>query len=701
MTPPPSRPCRDRLLRSFTWCLACCLALALLAGCGLMRGPEPGPTPPRPAEQSLQQRAEKAWNDGNFGQSAQLYRDLADQPGLTPVERSHAWERAVLSAIQNGQFNLALEYIPGWRRAVPGVVEQPAWQDAYFRALDGLGDPGIQETELLALSSDESLPWEMRARAGIELAVLHWSRGDVRRPQMILSLIHQQAKQQGQPALAAIEGMLLNALPKVGLQDLEAFGLLVPEEDRTAFPYTVVELEKARRLATTPGGRSQAITLVQRVAPFLADRTLAQKVLRGDAGTEQADQAVALALPLTGPYAEVASKILRGAMAARKDLQTEGIAMDVQVVNTDAGSWQQDMAALPEQVAVVGGPLRVDVFKQLTAAGLHNSRAVFAFLSGLGSVKEGADAWRFFTSAEDQIRTLVDTARYDFGVQNTAVLYPEDSYGMHMAQLFRQEAMGQRLAVNASESYSPRDSSQWSDIVARIARSGAGSVFIPGDWNHAEQLAPYLPYHDAGDMLIMGPSIWGPSIDRKGYVEISTFSKAFFPGPWWPENHTPAAMALKRRMQEEGQAMPDFWVALGYDFVRFAAQLQLAPGWTPETVNQRIQAAQGMSWSQAPIVWDSTGKAAQQLFALRLTQNGYTQVEPTRPAPYSQEQPAPYGQKQPVPYGQEQPVPYGQEQPVPYSQEQPAPYGQEQPATGQDIRYAVPPSEGGAAAPAY
>lgn len=678
MTPPRRFP---RALHSrLALFLACSVALFSATGCGLLLPPRHEPPPPRPEQQSLQQKASAAWEAGEYSRSALLYRELAAQPGLTPVQRSLAWERAVLSALENKQYNLALESMPKWRSAVPGVVQKEAWQDAYFRALRGLGDPGVQETELLALSSDESLPWNMRARAGIELAALHWAKGDVRRAQMILSLIQQQAQQRGQESQALVESLLLDALRPVRLQDLESFSLLIPDEDRLRFPCTVVELEKARRLAATPQGRSQAYTLVQRVAPFLADRTLARKVLRGDESQPASEQSVALALPLTGPYSEVASKILRGAMAARKDLELEGATVDVQVVNTEADTWQQDLAGLPQQAHVVGGPLRVNIFKQLAGSQLLRQRAFFAFLSGLGAAREGQDAWRFFTSAEDQVRTLVNNARYEFDVQNTSVLYPEDSYGMHMAQLFRQEAMGQRLAVNASESYPPRDTSQWNDIVARVARSGAQSVFIPGDWAHAEQLAPYLPYHDASDILIMGPSIWGPSIDRKGYVETSTFTKAIFPGPWWPENDTPAAMALKRRMQEEGQPMPDFWVALGYDFVRFAARLNLQPGWTPEQVNQSIQSAQNMDWSQAPIVWSSQGQAAQQLFALRLTQNGYTRAV------------APPGQGRMTPVPSMQPAPYAQEQPAPYSQEQTAPLSQPQPAPDGDLRPAVPPA---------
>lgn len=684
MTSPATGAVAPRSRLPWLLCLAGLALLLLTSGCALFMAPSPPPPSPRPAERSIDQRATAAWEAGDYSTSVYLYRQVLDQPGLSMEQRSRAWERMVLSALKNKQYNLALESMPKWRFEVPGAVESQAWQDAYFNALQHLGDAGVQETELLALSSDESLPWSMRARAGIVLATLHWGRGDVRRPQMILSLVQQQAQQRGQEALAAIENMLLQALASVNPQYLEAFEMLIPEEARTTFPYTVVQLEKARRLAANPGSRAQAYTLVQRVAPFLADRSLVKRVLSGEsAPSAPGDYSVALALPLTGPYGEVASKVLRGAMAAQKDLAEQGTNVDVQVVNTDAGTWQQDLTNLPPQVKAVGGPLRVDLFKQLLNTQLPKQRAFFAFLASMGSANEGQDAWRFFTSAEDQVRTMVNAAGRDFNVFNTAVLYPEDSYGMHMAQLFRQEAMGQRLAVAASEGYSPSDTAGWSSVVARVAQSGAGAVFIPGDWDQVEQLAPYLAYNDAGGMLIMGPSLWGPSIDRKGYVEISSFGKAIFPGAWWPENDAPAAMALKRRLATEGQPTPDFWAALGYDFVRFATLLELPEAWTPAAVNQRIQYAQGMSWSQAPIAWDTQGRAAQQLFALRLTQHGYTLLTPggdalTEPTPTSAPTP------NPVPN-------LPQEQPLPYSAHQPQAQTQETHEPTPDQRYALPP----------
>lgn len=618
MTSAASRP---RVVSPVAVLALCCVLF--LSGCAMLRGPRPAPPPPSP-ERSLARQADQAFTGGNHAESARLYAQLVDQPGLDPQIRAQAWERLVTSSLEQRQFEQVIAYLPRWRRAVPGIETGNAWPDSYFRAVAGLTDPAQQELEYLALAGDEQLPWTVRTRARVGLAALVWSKGDILRAQSLLEPLPAQARDAGPAAPGQLEGFLLDALPPVPLPHLDSFERLVPETARNLFPVTIIQLEKGRRLAANPQTRAQAYSLLQRVGPFLADPSLVQKVLGARETAPRGDQALALALPLTGPYAEVAGKIMRGAMAAQKDLDALGSAVDVQVINTDAATWQEDLANLPPNVVLVGGPLQVDFWRRLQGTQLPRQRAFFAFLPGLGSSQEGQDAWRFFPSAQDQINTLVNAA-LSRGLSTTTVLYPEDSYGMHMAQLFRQEAMGKRLAVLPSQGYPVQNSENWGEIARRSVLSGAGAVFIPGDWAHAEMLVPYLIYHEGQDMLLMGPSLWGAGIDRKQYVEMPAFQNAVFPGAWWPESESMAALSLQRRLQTEGQPPADFWTALGYDFVRFAVALGPLPEtWTPGQINASLAGLAGLDWSMAPLRWNNSGVATQDLFLFRPTEHGYT-----------------------------------------------------------------------------
>ena len=77
--------------------------------------------------------------------------------------------------------------------------------------------------------------------------------------------------------------------------------------------------------------------------------------------------------------------------------------------------------------------------------------------------------------------------------------------------------------------------------------------------------------------------------------------------------------------QKQGPA--DFWVALGYDFVRLADRLSLEPGWTPAEVNARLAGLHGMDYSMAPVTWSADGVARQSLYVFTPRKEGKALVD--------------------------------------------------------------------------
>ena len=61
--------------------------------------------------------------------------------------------------------------------------------------------------------------------------------------------------------------------------------------------------------------------------------------------------------------------------------------------------------------------------------------------------------------------------------------------------------------------------------------------------------------------------------------------RSYYAGAWWAASD--GGHALQSALTDEGLGQADFWVALGYDFVRFAGRIGTLPsGWTPELVNR-------------------------------------------------------------------------------------------------------------------
>jgi ABC-type branched-subunit amino acid transport system substrate-binding protein len=601
------------------------LVFVLLAtGCGLPRSAQQDYDPRGQDKATVRRQAEQAWREKRYRESETLYLRLVDMPGASYDERAQAWERYALSALENGHAQQALDAMPKWTAVAPQAPQTKLWQDTYLRAVKGISDTGVRDALLNSISQDKARPWRMRAGAIICLATLNLAKGDVHGPLGSLSGVRNQASTQGRQALADIEEQLFRELQSVSAENLDAFAMIIPETQRNVFPNTVIQLEKARRLLNAKS-TSQAQAILNGLKPLIANKELLAALL-GTKDVAPSSLSVALLLPLTGSYGEIGSKIVRGAGAAQAELSQGGQPIDVQIVNSETPDWQTNLRNLPPSVGVVGGPLHVNAFKELSGARLTDGRAFFAFLTGLGEAAEGRQAWRFFASPQDQARILVETALRQ-GVQSASILYPQENYGQLMTQLIEKEAAG-RLSIVAKIAYPINDNKSWAELAGRAAK-GVSAIFMPGDWAHAEALAPHIINSGGQNALLLGTAIWAQTIARKKYVELPTFSRAVFPGAWNPASMSAAAQRLKSKMAAEGLSEPDYWVALGYDFVRFAAQLGPLPAnWTPAVVNERLRQAQSaMDWAAAPMVWDAQGQGHAQLFMFKPTENGYTLLD--------------------------------------------------------------------------
>ncbi len=176
---------------------------------------------------------------------------------------------------------------------------------------------------------------------------------------------------------------------------------------------------------------------------------------------------IALALPSGGPYAGVSAKIRNGAEIALRELQAGGLLAQLHMVDTSKPDWNAQLAALPPNCVMVGGPLQAPVFKQLQTSGMLEKRVFFAFMPSLLPGDEGVRAWRFFPSPQDQIDRLVSLVTEDLGLRTFGAFYPTDNYGPRMTGLLDQKLTGMGITLH-SASYTPGQSSTWSGQAATL-----------------------------------------------------------------------------------------------------------------------------------------------------------------------------------------------------------------------------------------
>lgn len=604
-----------------------------------------GPAPSQLSTPELRIQAAEAWNNGQQARALALYTALARRPDASLDAQSLAFERAVWAALEVDDARQALNLTQEWQNADPEVARSWAWHNLYGRALTDLGMDAMFLEHFRTLANNPDAGSDLNQRAGV--------------------LLVEHAVKNGRYSAAAdlLDGLLakapdLEARSKVEMDILRRIPLLPPELLTPLLPlamdseaFGLLALGAARGLSSTHPDLVRSS--LQQLAPALQSlsdpdfRTLVESDLMAASGPMSG--AVALALPLTGRYGSVGKRILDGARLALDRLAARDLGMlmpDLHVVNTAAEGWVSRLAKL--QVTVIGGPLLVDDFKHLTQSGLHRSRAVFAFMPSLGQLVEGQDAWRFFNSPRDQINALLDLTSYELGLNLFGVLAPDERFGTGMAAEFQTAAALRGLQVMAEVRYPPSDPTQWGKAVKTLLYGEEAAeengrpmevpgdapfqaVFVPDGLTQARQLAPLFHLHDAEDILLLGPDLWSRPGSTIASMERAYFQLSACPLAFDPKSEAPGARELMSAAQDANIEPVDFWTALGYDFVRFAALMgELSTPLDPDEINNRLSAAQGVEFSLAPLSWDALGQASQQMMVVRPSPKGPRAINPEK-----------------------------------------------------------------------
>ncbi|WP_045219133.1 penicillin-binding protein activator [Desulfonatronum thioautotrophicum] len=630
--------------------LILCL-LAFVSGCVEKKRLPIVPLPPtEETVQGLLLQADAAWQARDYRQSRQLY-DILVSELLTAGQLNTAWERLAISSLQTQDYARAQDALIRWALLDPKLRLEWFWHEYRVLALLGQGKEIQAEDYLRQILRQPESSWPLRSAAGIRLSEILRHRQDYLPLSSLFAELYAAAPEdQDRAELERVVARIARDIPDTSLQQLVGS---VPPAEIAAFPNVVFTWEQRRREARMhPDAWQDSWLAMQRLLrqgqwadpqPFVEDLGALQEQF-GTPGI-----CVGLVLPLDGPLAETGWKVVRGAEAGRKVLEADGFPVRLEIVNSQATDLQEAISALAPECRVIGGPIQRDVWEQLQENSLLTSqRRFFTFLPTMGdAVAEGRQAWRFFGGPQDQVHALTDLAMNQLGIYNLAVLFPQDRFGAHMEGLFSQEVRRKGGYIGGMQSYPPEQHAEWGEAVAALlgvpAQQRRGrqervvlprppfqAVFLPDSLSDAEVLLPQFFYYDEPRLLILGTELWSQSwLQRPRHTELQYFRLAAMPGAWWPDNPAPAARSLAEATQAQGLA-PDFWVALGYDFARFAPRIS-QPQYTstPDSLNIHLAGVTDFDWSMAPLSWNEKGQARQDLFLFQPTSQGLNRIEPT------------------------------------------------------------------------
>lgn len=333
---------------------------------------------------------------------------------------------------------------------------------------------------------------------------------------------------------------------------------------------------------------------------------------------------VVLALPNSGPYAPWGKKIKAGADLAIEELRKTGTNVQLHTLNTEDPLWITKLRALPEMCVLVGGPLQEKSYLEAKKSGVLAEKAFFTFLPALQSGEEGIVAWRFFPSPQDQIEALKKVGVNDLNVRTYGAFYPEDAYGRKMTDLLEKALQREHIPLQKA-SYNPSMPSAWSKSAAGlikpekmensnqvIPQTSFEALFVPDSWKHMDMITTSLLYNGEDRLILMGTNLWESALSGKPVAKPAKYELAIFPAAW---NSAKAPKKLT-------DANADFWMALGFDFANFASYLGLTTKPESLLITSLAQKSSPKIRANAPISWNDTGIASQNLYIFQISSKG-------------------------------------------------------------------------------
>ncbi len=352
--------------------------------------------------------------------------------------------------------------------------------------------------------------------------------------------------------------------------------------------------------------------------------------------------AVGCVLPLSGRYQAYGDRILRGLVMAAQDFKNVG--GDIQLIIKDSGGDPGVAVAavrdlvMDNKVAAVIGPLSRVAAEAAAEEAEKLWVPIITLTQKEGVSHIGSYVFRYFLSNEQQTRALVEYAVLGLDYKRFAILYPDDSYGTRLMNLFWDELDRLGAEVRGVETYDPSqtdfadqikklvglyyprvegETSEWTEGVKTDESSPAGStgqapgdlkeeltpivdfdaIFIPDGYSQVGLIAPQLAYHDVTGVKLLGTNLWNSQklVEMAGpYLQDAVFVDGFFSG-----SGLPLTSQFVESYEKTFGGKPGYPEAQAYDTVHLLMEALRQPGVTSRPMLRdallRIQALPGVA----------------------------------------------------------------------------------------------------------
>jgi branched-chain amino acid transport system substrate-binding protein len=296
--------------------------------------------------------------------------------------------------------------------------------------------------------------------------------------------------------------------------------------------------------------------------------------------------AIGCILPLTGRYSVYGERTLdaiilaTGVFDSRREIPVKLIIEDSK---SDPIAAREAVAKLAWEDNVIGiiGPLGSTTSTAAADEAQRIGIPILTLTQKEGITETGDYVFRNFLTSKMQIKSLVKYTFENLGLSSFAILYPDDSYGTEMMNLFWDEVLNYGGEIRGIESYNTEQTDFGKEIKSIVHLDSPESeenseeaepfidfdaLFIPDSSSRILMIAPQLAFYDVTNIQLLGTSSWNSpellDIDTKN-IEGAIFTDGFF-----LESHSPSVREFIDRFYTALGREPGNLDALAYDAAR-------------------------------------------------------------------------------------------------------------------------------------
>jgi ABC-type branched-subunit amino acid transport system substrate-binding protein len=623
--------------------------LCLMASCSLksMMGP-----PAVSEGDRVFARAEKRFEQGDFDRALSTYTAfITDFPAQDMVPAA-LLKIGVIHA-SRGEYDKARK---AYGHLVKAHSDSPYASDGMVEILVTYYQEGLYE-EVIARSGDvpeNRTPGDYLIR---KYAVMGDALLALSRPAQAVDAFLEAYRRSDPPENERLIERMKKAL--ADLSDAELAAMI----DRTAHePVRGYMIFQQCRNVLATGNRDEALDALTRFLLTYSRHPLAAEAERIKSELTSSAyriERVGCLLPTSGKYEAYGLRAQRGFDLAYNRLMTEHPDLDLSVVYRDTESDPERTRQVVRELADMGvcaivGPVGTaeEAAEEAQIRGIP-----IMTLSGKEEITALGDfVFRNFLTREMQVQAVVAYAFEVLGLNNFAILYPEEQYGLDLMNLFWDAVDVYEGEIVGVESYAldktdfatpirkligmyypiPQEPSVAADGTVSTSRTHPASIdpqtpvvdfdalFIPDASAKVGLILPQLSFYDVGGVYLLGTNLWHTEeLIRMagGHAQGTVIPDGFFAA-----SEKPQVQRFVREFEATFHETPGFIDAIGYDSAMMIFQVIVDQPLSYTTFRDRLLALREFDGVTGMTSVKESGDVWKELYLLNVEDNRFREL---------------------------------------------------------------------------